>query len=67
MDFPLGKTWSLPGWEQGKLGLRMDATNILNHPSFRNPDGKVTDSSVGMISGTTTTGRVIQLGARFSF
>lgn len=67
MDFSLGKTWSLPGWEQGKLGLRMDATNVLNHPSFQNPDGKITDSSVGMISGATITGRVIQLGARFSF
>jgi len=67
MDFSLGKTWSFPGWEQGKLGLRMDATNILNHPSFQNPDGKITDSSAGVISGTTITGRVIQLSARFSF
>jgi hypothetical protein len=67
MDFSLGKTWSLPGWEQGKLELRMDATNILNHPSFRNPDGKITDSSAGEISGTTITGRVLQVGARFSF
>ena len=67
MDFSLGKTWSLPGWEQGKLGLRMDATNILNHPSFQNPDGKITDSSAGVISGTTITGRVVQVSARFSF
>jgi hypothetical protein len=67
VDFSLGKTWSLPGWEQGKLGLRMDATNILNHPSFQNPDSKITDSSVGMISGTTINGRVVQLSARFSF
>jgi hypothetical protein len=67
VDFSLGKTWSLPGWEQGKLGLRLDATNILNHPSFQNPDGKITDSSVGVISGTTIGGRVVQLAARFSF
>ena len=67
MDFSLGKTWSLPGWEEGKLQLRMDATNILNHPSFRNPDGKITDSSAGVISATTITGRVLQVGARFSF
>jgi len=66
MDFSLGKTWSLPGWEQGKLGLRMDATNILNHPSFRNPDGKITDLSSGLTA-TTITGRVVQLSARFSF
>ncbi len=67
MDFSLGKTWGLPGWEQGKLALRMDATNVLNHPSFQNPDGKLTDSSVGVIPGTTIGGRVLQLSARFSF
>jgi hypothetical protein len=76
VDFSLGKTWSLPGWEQGKLGIRMDATNILNHPSFQNPDGKLTDSrscsatgcsGVGTITNTTIGGRVVQLSARFSF
>jgi hypothetical protein len=67
MDFSLGKSWGLPGWEQGKLQLRMDATNILNHPSFQNPDSKVTDSSVGRITGTTIGGRILQLSARFSF
>jgi hypothetical protein len=67
MDFSLGKTWGLPGWEQGKLQLRMDATNILNHPSFQNPDSKLTDSSVGTITGTTIGGRILQLSARFSF
>jgi len=66
LDFSLGKTWSLPGWEQGKLGLRMDATNILNHASFRNPDGKITDLSSGLTA-TTITGRTVQLSARFSF
>jgi len=76
LDFSLGKNWSLPGWEQGKLGIRMDATNILNHPSFQNPDGKLTDtrqvspngtSGVGTITGITIGGRVLQLSARFSF
>jgi hypothetical protein len=67
LDFSLGKTWGLPGWEQGKLQLRMDATNILNHPSFQNPDSKITDSSVGTITGTTIGGRILQLAARFSF
>ena len=67
MDFSLGKTWGVPGWEQGKLQLRMDATNILNHPSFQNPDSKLTDSSVGQITGVTIGGRILQLSARFSF
>ena len=76
VDFSLAKTWGMPGWEQGKLQLRMDAINVLNHPSFRNPSNDlnpnaltsgVPDPSVGAISGTTITGRIVQLSARFSF
>ncbi len=75
VDFSLSKTWGMPGWEQGKLQLRMDATNILNHASFQNPGNAINptatpaspDKSVGAITGTTITGRVLQLSARFSF
>jgi hypothetical protein len=75
VDFSLAKTWGLPGWEQGKLQLRMDALNVLNHPSFRNPFNKLNpastpqnpDLSVGQITATTITGRIVQLSARFSF
>jgi hypothetical protein len=76
VDFSLAKSWGLPGWEQGKLQLRMDAINVLNHPSFRNPSNNlnpsaltsgVPDPSVGQITGTTITGRIVQLSARFSF
>jgi hypothetical protein len=76
VDFSLAKTWGLPGWEQGKLQLRMDAINVLNHPSFRNPSNNLNptalvsgtpDPSVGKITATTITGRILQLSARFSF
>jgi hypothetical protein len=76
VDFSLAKSWGLPGWEQGKLQLRMDAINVLNHPSFRNPNHNLNPSAlatqtpdpiVGNISGTTITGRIVQLLARFSF
>jgi len=76
VDFSLGKTWGLPGWEQGKLQIRMDAINVLNHPSFKNPSNNlnptaltsgVPDPSVGQITSTTITGRIVQLSARFSF
>ena len=75
VDFSLAKTWGMPGWEQGKLQLRMDATNILNHPSFQNPGNAINptatpanpDKSTGVITGTTITGRVVQVSARFSF
>jgi hypothetical protein len=71
VDFSLGKSWSLPRWEQGKLQLRMDAINVLNHPSFQNPSNAINPNGnttgVGVVSGTTITGRIVQLGARFSF
>ena len=71
VDFSLAKTWGLPRWEQGKLQLRMDAINVLNHPSFENPSNAINSngstSGVGVISGTAITGRIVQLSARFSF
>ena len=76
VDFSLAKSFTIPGWEQGKLQLRMDAINILNHPSFINPSNNlnptalstgVPDPSVGKITATTITGRVVQVSARFSF
>jgi hypothetical protein len=54
----------------------MDATNFFNHPSFQNPSNSlnpialtsgVPDPSVGRISGTTITGRSLQLSARLWF
>lgn len=76
VDFSLAKSWGLPKWERGKVQLRMDALNFFNHPSFQNPSNNlnptalstgVPDPSVGQITGTTITGRIIQLTGRFSF
>jgi Carboxypeptidase regulatory-like domain len=75
-DFSLAKSWGMPRWEQARLQLRLDATNIFNHPSFQNPSNSlnpsalssgVPDPSVGRISATTITGRSAQVSARFSF
>jgi hypothetical protein len=76
VDFSLAKSFGIPEWEQGKLQLRMDAINVLNHPSFQNPSNNlnpsalalgVPDPNVGKITATTITGRTVQLTARFSF
>ena len=76
IDFSLAKSWGLVGWESGKVQLRMDAINVLNHPSFQNPSNSlnpaalssgVPDPSVGKITATTITGRTVQLSGRFSF
>ena len=76
VDFSLAKNFVIPRWEQGKLQLRMDAINVFNHPSFQNPSNSlnataltsgVPEIGVGAITGTTFTGRVVQVSARFSF
>jgi Carboxypeptidase regulatory-like domain len=80
-DFSLAKSLSFPGWERGKLQIRMDANNIFNHPAFADPysvlnpgalistsnPNPAPDPSVGRITGTDGGGRTIQLSARFSF
>jgi hypothetical protein len=76
IDLSLAKTFKIPKFEQGGLQIRMDATNIVNHPSFGQPNSALTapalasgipNSSVGQITTTTVPGRFFQLGARFSF
>jgi hypothetical protein len=75
-DFSLAKSWSIPGWESGKLQLRMDAENIFNHPSFENPKNQlnptalstgIPDPSVAQVTATSITGRSVMLTGRFSF
>jgi hypothetical protein len=72
-----GKTFSLP-WEGIKLGIRCDATNAFNHPSFGTPSGSLsypsgTDSGPytgptgGQITSLTEGGRTVQLTGRISF
>jgi hypothetical protein len=80
VDLSLAKSFKIPKLEHGALQLRFDATNIANHPSFMPPGyssatavgaagNMIGSAGAGTITSTTTTnnGRVIQLGARFSF
>jgi hypothetical protein len=65
LDLSMGKTFNL--WaERYKFQLRIDATNALNHANFSNPSSSFGVNS-GVITGTTNSGRNIQLGGRFSF
>jgi hypothetical protein len=68
MDFSMGKNFNLGKLREGsQLQFRMDATNILNHPVFNNPNASIGNAAVGTITSTAVGGRVIQLGARLSF
>lgn len=73
-DLSLGKIFSLT--EQIKLEIRGDASNVLNHPSFGDPNyylycptpgGTCSSSNVTNVSSVTVGGRTMQLGARLSF
>ncbi|HEY3938784.1 MAG TPA: TonB-dependent receptor [Bryobacteraceae bacterium] len=76
IDLSLAKAFRIPKFERGGLQLRMDATNIVNHPSFGQPNAALTSAalasgipnpSVAQITTTTVPGRFFQLGARFFF
>jgi Carboxypeptidase regulatory-like domain len=67
IDFSLAKSFRIPKLEGGKLQIRMDAINIINHPSFSNPNASIGTNSAGKITGTTVGGRQIQLGGILSF
>ena len=76
IDLSLAKSWGLPGWERGKVQLRVDAIDLPNHPSFENPSRElnptalatgVPDPSVGLVTTNTINGRTVQLTGRFQF
>jgi hypothetical protein len=68
VDFSMGKNFAFPVFsERANMQLRFDATNILNHPSFANPNANIGTTNAGIITSTTAGGRALQFGARFSF
>jgi len=70
------KTFSIP-WENSKLQLRADANNAFNHASFglptatlagaANAGDQYTYSGTQQISGTTMSGRTVQIGMRLTY
>lgn len=65
-DFSLQK--NIPFTERYVLELHGDAFNITNTPQFTNPDGGLTDTNYGKVTGIELDSqREIQLAARFTF
>jgi len=55
---------------EGKVSFvaRLEAFNVLNHPSFSNPNSSnPTSGTFGYITGTSNSARVFQLGAKLIF
>jgi hypothetical protein len=64
----LGKTFDLYPRRGIKLEIRADAGNVLNHPSFGQPNGNaIGPGQVDNITSVTVGGRQIQLYGRISF
>lgn len=53
--------------ERDNLVLRCDFFNVLNHPTFGNPDGTMSDASFGQTLGTSGSARILQVSAQFNF
>jgi hypothetical protein len=67
LNFAMAKSFPIPWLETGAFQIRMDANNILNHTSYNNPNATIDGGSPGVINGTTISGRILQLGGKFSF
>ena len=58
---------SFPIGESRSLQFRVDAFNVLNHPTFSNPDSTLGDSSFGVVSGTRSVERQLQFALKFHY
>ncbi len=71
LDMSIFKSFDLP-FHQATFELRADGINVMNTPSFGDPNGSLTGESAGQItstrfSSTLPNARVIQLAGRLTF
>jgi hypothetical protein len=65
INFKFGKSFDIS--ERAKFQLSFDATNILNHPSFGQPDNLIGGGHSGADTSVTVPGRTVTIIGRVSF
>ncbi len=67
LNLSLAKNFTIP-WigEAGRLQIRSEAYDVLNHANFGMPNADIGTPGVGVIT-SALTNRIIQLGAKLSF
>jgi hypothetical protein len=65
MDARLSKTVQIS--ERQKLIIRMDAFNVLNHPTFWSGDQSINSTTFGVMSSMFFLPRIVQFGAHYTF
>jgi hypothetical protein len=65
MDLSVNKAWTLT--ERYRLSFRTDFYNLPNYPQFSAPNRSRGSGNFGRITGTSGTGRQIQMSLRFQF
>jgi Carboxypeptidase regulatory-like domain/TonB dependent receptor len=53
--------------ERQSMEIRIDAQNVLNHPTFWSGDQNVNTQTFGVVSSMLTPSRLVQFGLRYSF
>jgi hypothetical protein len=64
-DSQISRIWQVH--ERLNLNTRIEAYNVLNHPSFGSPNGTATSGSFGQISSTSNGARVFQGVLKITF
>jgi hypothetical protein len=64
-NFSLSKNFAI--WERLKAQFRAETYNVMNHPSFANPNTSVTNSSFGVVTQANSEPRNWQFALRLTF
>jgi len=65
VNFSMGKNFTI--WRESALQLRIDASNVFNHPSFGLPDPTIGPGHSAQITSVTVGGRAVELLGKVSF